>query len=143
MQGRWVGIGMPIVVVVAAVSIAASAKSEEAELSSGWEVVVERTQTVFAFHEHTNFPFAEILPNGDILLDISVGRHTVNERGRGFISRDGGKTWQEREPGYASPMNLTVLPDGTVVCLTSKWGGSPKADGAISGTLHLSQAQNS
>jgi photosystem II stability/assembly factor-like uncharacterized protein len=35
-------------------------------------------------------------------------------------------------------MNLTVLPDGAVVCLTSKWGGSPKADGAISGTLHLS-----
>jgi photosystem II stability/assembly factor-like uncharacterized protein len=123
-----------------AASLTAIATDEGEKADSGWEVTVERTRTVFEFDEHTNFPFAEILPNGDILLNISVGQHTVTERGRAFVSRDGGETWQEREPGGASPMNLTVLPDGTtVLCLTSKWGGSPGADGTIAATLHLSE----
>ena len=53
------------------------------------------TQTILEFPEHTNFPFAAVVPCGDLRLSLSVGQHTVTERGMTLRSGDGGATWEE------------------------------------------------
>ncbi|MBM3235380.1 exo-alpha-sialidase [Candidatus Poribacteria bacterium] len=102
-----------------------------------WSVLVERVETIFQSAEHLNFPFAKILPNGDIALNFSIGVHVTNERPLCLVSHDRGKTWEEPQEPVPSHA-MAVLSDGTVVSL-HWWGGEQNEDGTFSGLLRWSE----
>ncbi len=113
------------------------AQGAPAEQGSGWTVAVERVQTLFQSQEHTNFPFAALLPNGDIALHHSIGQHVVNERGGSLVSHDRGETWEKPQDG-GPVMSVGVTADGTVVGL-GVWGGDQDGEGIPQGTLWRSK----
>lgn len=114
----------------------AHAQEDAATPGGQWKIRVESVSTVFQFEEDTNFPFAELLPNGDLVVNFSVGIHTVTERGRSVISHDGGRTW---EPCSGVPsMQVARLGDQKVVALRA-WGGQPEEDGLYRGTCYWSE----
>ena len=119
---------------------ATRAHAEEGQTlpDSGWEITVERVQTLAQMRgHHTNFPFAEILPNGDIMVEYSVGQHGGKEWKRALVSHDRGATWAE--PNQATHcMNQAVRVDGTVVSLWC-WGGEEREEGLFDGRLFWSE----
>lgn len=99
-------------------------------------LLIERVETIYQAAAHTNFPFAELLPNGTIALSISIGRHGGVECPKALLSRDRGRTWEE--PDHAIPsMCLAVLESGRVLALRS-WGGQARDDGTYAGRLSWS-----
>jgi len=116
-------------------TLAAHAQQGAAPPAGGWKVTVEGVDTVFQFEEDTNFPFAELMPNGDVALSISVGQHTVTERGRSFVSHDRGRTW---EPSASTPTMGVARLGGPKLVSLHAWGGQEAEPGLYRGTFRWS-----
>jgi hypothetical protein len=56
------------------------------------------------------------LPNGDAFISHSIGQHTVTERQRALLSRDGGQSWKQRQP----PVPALVLSDGSCLAVAGR-----------------------
>ena len=79
-------------------------------------VIQGQTVTYFSSDEHCNFPRYTRLPNGDAFISHSIGRHTVTERQRALVSRDGGQNWKQRRP----PIPALVLSDGSCLAVAGR-----------------------
>ena len=117
-------------------ALAAAPVPAHAASVPGVALVIERVATIYQDTVHTNFPFAELLPNGTIALSISIGRHGGVEHPKALVSRDQGRTWEEPEQPVPT-MCLAALGSGRVISLRS-WGGEPRDDGTYAGRLSWS-----
>ena len=102
-----------IVTLLIALEYLLPAQSEEVVVKKG-SVKIEKTQSIFEFGEHVNFPFAVRFPDGTIYVNFSIGQHVVNERGRNVMSPDNGRTWKETRFCPASRA-MCSLGDGLLI----------------------------
>lgn len=124
------------IIVALGLVLAVRAEGDAQPAAPRWKVTVESVSTVFQHEEDTNFPLAELFPNGDIVLHFSIGQHVVNERGMLLISHDRGATWQ---PASGIPSMLVARLGGQKLVALSAWGGKEGEGGLFTGTLYTSE----
>ncbi len=101
---------------------AADAPRTTPEKIEGGKISFDELRVLRTSREPMNFCFGIRFKDGTIWQSHSIGRHVVNERGAGIVSRDNGKTW-EIPKKTKSGMLTCQLPDGSIIRISSPWKG--------------------